>query len=86
MATDFNYWGDEIKVCDNDSSRGGHILGGGGGCFKGKATKEVTIKQGYDKNVLELCNSCAIRIIADAKRHGASVSTKPIKKKKGMYD
>ena len=73
MGTDFNFYGEKIKTCDNDSSKGGSILGGGGGCFKGKATKRVTISQDYETNELELCNSCASRIGSHARKHGASV-------------
>ena len=80
MALDYTYMGEPYFHCDNDSSGTNNILGGGGGCFKGKATKKVTIKQDYENNTLNLCSSCAIRIVKDAKKHGATVIVKAIKK------
>jgi len=74
-------------ACDNDSSMGRAILGGGGGCFKGKVAKEVTVDHGYgDISQLHLCNSCAVKIVASAKRSGNKVSVKSFKEKKGYFD
>jgi len=87
MGLDFDYMGNAYMRCDNDHSMGRSVLGGGGGCFKGKATKEVKIDHGggFDVETLNLCNSCAIKISMSARKHGYKVTIKKLKKMAGGY-
>ena len=78
---DFDYMGNAYMKCDNDSSMGRSVLGGGS-CFKGKATKEVTVDHGggsFSIETLHLCSSCAIKVSKDARRRGYKVTMKAIK-------
>lgn len=49
-------------------------------CYRDEATREVTIEYNdVEKDVLNLCESCARRIMADARCHHYKVSSKKIK-------
>jgi len=78
----------EPKLCENGERAhlGQPIVSGA--CYRGTATKEVTI--GYvnaigdisEKDVIYLCDDCAKLVKRSARRHGNRVKVKPLKVEK----